>query len=61
MTYRDTGTFPLASNDTMAFETTNAPTPASISPVPYDSVLAKRRGNITKSTPRMQIAVAMFT
>ncbi len=36
---------------------TNEPTPASMSPVPKVSALAKRRGKAGKSTPRMAMQV----
>ena len=45
----------------MAFDITKAPTPTSMSPVPYVSALQNLRGNIEKSTARIHAAVAMLT
>ena len=45
----------------MALENINSPTAISISPLPYVSALAKRRGKITKSTASMQMTVEINT
>jgi len=45
---------------TMPLDTTNAPTPTSISDMPYSSTFTNRRGKTEKSTARMAMQVAII-